>query len=876
MSGNVSLAVNEKNVAETAGSVSVSFVRSGDLSKAVTVLYQIQQDGATAGADYVGRDGSVTIAAGAREATISIPVLNDALAEATEDFVVAILDVDSGVLTAPRTTRVNILDDESPVVIPAEPPLESRYDVTEVPLFSRANVLDIDFLPGRDNLMLVLERTGVIRIFDTAAGRMLDEPFYRFGPEAAGVLSMEIHPDFPEQPYVYAYYRVDPPDTAGETGNAGPGGGGARFMWLVRMEADPDADFLKIIPGSETILVGGAGQSLDDISGRGALDFDQGPIYADRPGSDQINLSPAEIAAGLEYRQDFIKGDANHFGGGMTFGPDGMLYIALGDSGAFNFADPRVRSVQSLDALNGKVLRIDPITGQGLADNPFVRPGDDLDLNRSKVFQLGLRNPFSIMFDEDGGLVITDTGQFSWEELNSAAPGANFGWPWFEGADGDVLFANPNYRNAFPDELAAFIASGVAITPAWRAFSHRAADPGFQFQAVTGGKVEYSGDRYPDSLDGAYFFSDYSDGEIFIADLDDRNSVEFLYKRDGMAPIQFIQGPDGYVYYVALESREVGRLEIVERGGPAANRVDLTAAKATYPGTAGRDLYVVDAASDSTAAGRDRIMGFSVAAGDRIDFSALGWDADDIVFTRHSVGTAGEFTRVNGPGGFSLRVDGTQAALAGGFIFGAEPSNRPPVAANDAATSVAGAQVTIDVLGNDSDPDGDGLDVSGFDAVSANGGVIVRAGAGLAYRPAAGFFGTDTFEYVASDGEATDAATVTVTVTRPASGGRIVNLTAAKTVYNGRAGADIYVVDQSGDSTAAARDVIHSFDPAAGDRIDLGPAGWDSGDITLRGFEVGRPGEFTRIEGPGGFSLRVDGPSATLAGAILFADDTLI
>jgi glucose/arabinose dehydrogenase len=58
--------------------------------------------------------------------------------------------------------------------------------------------------------------------------------------------------------------------------------------------------------------------------------------------------------------------------------------------------------VQSLDSLSGKVLRIDPLTGDGLADNPFVTSGLDLDSNRAKIYQLGLRNPFSMAFDDSG------------------------------------------------------------------------------------------------------------------------------------------------------------------------------------------------------------------------------------------------------------------------------------------------------------------------------------------------------------------------------------------------------------------------------------------------------------------------------------------
>ncbi len=194
-------------------------------------------------------------------------------------------------------------------------------------------------------------------------------------------------------------------------------------MWLVRLEADPATGFRTAIPGSKVILAGGDGQSLDDISGGGALNFAEGPPYADLPSSEQINLSPGEIAQGLEYRQNFIKNDGDHVGGGMAFGPDGMLYLSTGDGVAFNFADPRAFAVQDPNSLSGKVLRIDPITGRGLADNPFHEDGDSLDLNRSKVYQVGLRNPFSLGFSNDGDLVIADTGQTSYEEINIGPAG---------------------------------------------------------------------------------------------------------------------------------------------------------------------------------------------------------------------------------------------------------------------------------------------------------------------------------------------------------------------------------------------------------------------------------------------------------------------
>jgi hypothetical protein len=565
----VSLSTTEVSFSETDPFAVVSFSRAGDTSAPVTISYQIIGDDATEGVDFEGGVGSVVIPAGARTASIQVPIIDDDLSEPTESFVVSILSVSSGVLNAPRTTRVNILDDENPVVIEPEPPLTSRYEVTEVDLWQIPRANAMQFMPGREDILMVADQIGRVWAQNIETGErtrfinLSDE--VNFGQ---GMQGMALHPDFQNQPYVYLYYSVDPPDSALETGNAGLDGGGNRFQWLVRIEADPAADYLRAVPGSKVVLLGGAAQSLDDISGRGELRFSEGPPYADQPATDQINLSPAEIAAGLEYRQNVIKGDGDHIGGGMAFGPDGMLYLAIGDNAAFNFADPRAFSVQDVNSLNGKVVRIDPITGAGLADNPFVQPGDSLDLNRAKVFQYGLRNPFNISFNSDGELVITDVGHANYEEINIGAPGANFGWPFYEGADYDSLFVPPNYRptpqNGFQDEWDAFLASNPQVALPFKGFSHRDLDPGFQIQAIVGGSVEYSGDRYPESLKGRYFFSDYPDGEVFTIDLDDRDSAEFLYSRIGTAPIRFVEGADGYVYYLRPTGGQIGRLEISE------------------------------------------------------------------------------------------------------------------------------------------------------------------------------------------------------------------------------------------------------------------------------------------------------------------------
>ncbi|TCZ50031.1 PQQ-dependent sugar dehydrogenase, partial [Roseicella aquatilis] len=226
-------------------------------------------------------------------------------------------------------------------------------------------------------------------------------------------------------------------------------GTGNRYAQVLRFTADAATNYTTLVPGSEVVLLGGAGTSLADISGGGALNFTS-PDHADNVASDRT-IAPGTNPVVIDgFKQDYIKVDSlSHAGGSLAFGPDGALYVGIGDGTSFDFADPRTLDVQSLDSLSGKILRIDPITGLGLADNPFVTGDTALDTNRAKVYQYGARNPFSMTFSADGQLVITDTGWNSWEKIISGGPGANFGWPYFEGGNDGVLIPAPVYRD-FP------------------------------------------------------------------------------------------------------------------------------------------------------------------------------------------------------------------------------------------------------------------------------------------------------------------------------------------------------------------------------------------------------------------------------------------
>jgi glucose/arabinose dehydrogenase len=253
-----------------------------------------------------------------------------------------------------------------------------------------------------------------------------------------------------------------------------------------------------------------------------------------------VAVAGSEVAI---FDLDNLSTATNHNGGALAFGPDGKLYVAVGENA--NSAN-----AQSMTTVLGKILRLNR-DGTIPTDNPFYLT--TTGRNRA-IWALGLRNPFTFAFNPVGTqLYINDVGQNAWEEINDGIAGANYGWPLTEGPTTDSRFVTPIY-----------------------AYDHTGGPC-----AITGGAF-YAPmtTQFPTDYVRDYFFADYCGG--WIRRLDPSSGVVTSFATGISAPVDLKVSASGSLYYLA---RGAGAVFRVDYGATAPTITSHPASRTVQPGT---------------------------------------------------------------------------------------------------------------------------------------------------------------------------------------------------------------------------------------------------------------------------------------------------
>lgn len=417
--------------------------------------------------------------------------------------------------------------------------------------------------PASNARWYVVQKTGSVRVFDNTANVATSQVFLDVSgrlnsapgspSDERGLLGMAFHPDWPTNPRVYLFYT-----------------------------------------GTDTTL-----GLVDRVS-----------VFRSTDGG---NTLAANTEIELLNVQD---PESNHNGGNIAFGPDGMLYIGIGDGGGGGDVHGPIGNGQRLTTLLGKMLRIDVSAASQAtpytipASNPYAAnprcTGGTGAANCPEIYAYGFRNPWRWSFDRGGSheLWLNDVGQSALEEIDNVVLGGNYGWRCFEGAN---PFSGTCGTN--PDPIAPVAQYGRS--------------QGF---STTGGFV-YRGSAIP-ALNGRYVFGDYGGGLWSIA----RDTTPTLTLGNGLSTglslVAFGQDQAGELYIVNLgSSANSGTLHRIVQGTGGGRQIPaqlsatgcVNAANPTQPAT-GLIPYAPNAPFFSDGARKDRWL--ALPDGQRITLDA--------------------------------------------------------------------------------------------------------------------------------------------------------------------------------------------------------------------------------------------------------------
>jgi glucose/arabinose dehydrogenase len=302
---------------------------------------------------------------------------------------------------------------------------------------------------------------------------------------------------------------------------------------------------LRVIKNGVLLATPFATLSVDSVGERGLLGVALDPnftlnhyiyLYHTVPGTPSHNRVVRFTANGdvalrgsrvLLLELDPLSTATNHNGGALHFGPDGNLYIAVGDNA-------KGSNSQNLSNLLGKILRV-ASDGTIPPDNPFVQSSTA----RHEIWALGLRNPFTFAFrGTTNFMYINDVGESTWEEIDLGQAGANYGWPATEGPTTNPAYKSPIYSYGHGDGCA--ITGGAFYSP--------------------------STVNFPSSYVGKYFFGDYCSGFIRVLNPSTAQATDFL--TGASQPVDIQVAADGSLYYLARGTGSVMKIRYTTNSSP--------------------------------------------------------------------------------------------------------------------------------------------------------------------------------------------------------------------------------------------------------------------------------------------------------------------
>ncbi len=500
-----------------------------------------------------------------------------------------------------------------------------------------------------DGRIFIGQKDGTIKVFKN--GALLATPYYtisnvnNYGDR--GLLGLAIDPNFALNGYVYLAYtwesdatnlggaktaqviRVNATTPAGDV--AGPA---TKFVLLgsdAGSAARPSCDVAVTSVSTAGVWTTASAHQLvvgDTLTLASAIGAASPPIPAGDyavssvPAATKFKVTAITSLATAGGSGSITKKDGDcipsdglsHSIGQLKFGPDGKLYVATGDGASYSSVDPLALRSQNLNRLAGKILRVDPATGQGLTDNPFYT--GSVNASRAKGWAYGVRNDFRFNFKPGTNVIFSgDVGWDTWEEINVITPGVNLGWPCYEGN-----FQQPGYA-AFAQCQALYSAGGTTFgIYTWDHAAGTAAAIGGVF---TGDASSNPPNTYKAAYQNTYWFADYAVDKIWTLKVDASNnlvpgSVQ-IFSTAANGPVQLNIGPEGDVYYLAINAGALRHIRFIGDNRPP---VAVTSATSPQYGPAPLTVNFSSAGSNDPDPGQTALLTYDWDFGDGSAHSA--------------------------------------------------------------------------------------------------------------------------------------------------------------------------------------------------------------------------------------------------------------